>query len=76
MTNFVAFYFVDGDTAATHLYGFDRDGKEWRVPCGLIPRPHKSQVTYEPTKPMCRLCVRRTEPNITPNRNAPRARNR
>ncbi len=76
MTNFVAFYFVDGDTAATHLFAFDRDAHRWRVPCGTIPRPDESQITYAPTKPMCRLCVRRTEPKITSSRNRPRTRNR
>jgi hypothetical protein len=78
MSLYTAFYFVDADTGCTHLFAWDRDAKEWRVPCGLIPRPHKSQVTYEPTKPMCRLCVQRTEPKVTtqPDRNAPRARNR
>ena len=74
MTLFTAFYFVDAGTAAVHLLAFDRDTQKWRVPCGLIPRPDKSQVTYAPTKPMCRLCVRRTEPKIT--RAVPRMRNR
>ena len=75
MTNFTAFYFIDADTAATHLFAFDRNSDEWRVPCGLIPRPHKSQVTYAPTKPMCKRCVRLTDPKVT-RRIAPRTPHR
>jgi hypothetical protein len=78
MSLYSAFYFVDAGTAATHLFAWDRDASEWRVPCGLIPRPNRHQVTYEPTKPMCRLCVQRTEPKVTPNpdRKRPRTLNR
>ncbi len=66
MTTYVAFYFIDSATACTHLFAFDRNSGEWRVPCGLISRPNRNQVTYSPTRPMCRTCVRRTEPKVTP----------
>lgn len=73
MTNYVAFYYVDADTAATHLLALDPVAREWRVPCGLIPRPTTNQITYAPAKPMCRLCTRFTTPRIT-RRIAPRTR--
>ena len=68
MSDHSAFYFVDVGTAATHLFAWDRHASEWRVPCGLIRRPQREDVTYAPTKPMCRLCVRLTKPTITTNR--------
>ena len=75
MSDYVAFYFVAVNTAATHLLAFDRDAREWRVPCGLIRKPKRADVTYAPTKPMCQKCVRLTEPKIT-RRPAPRTRHR
>ncbi len=65
MTNFSAFYFIDAGTAATHLLAFDKSSNAWRVPCGLIPKPKRSDVTYAPEKRMCGTCVRLTEPRIT-----------
>ena len=75
MTNFTVFYFIDVNTAATHLLAFDRDVREWRVPCGLISKPKRENVTYAPTKPMCQKCVRLTTPRIT-RRAAPRSSSR
>ena len=60
----MAFYFVAINTAATHLLAFDRDAQEWRVPCGLIRKPERDDVTYAPTKPMCQKCVVLTQPRI------------
>ncbi len=75
MSDYVAFYFVAVNTAATHLLAFDRDAQEWRVPCGLIAKPTRDAVTYSPRKKMCGKCVRLTEPRIT-QRPAPRTRHR
>ena len=76
MADYSAFYFVDVDTAATHLFAWDGHAETWRVPCGLIRRPQRDDVTYAPTKKMCGLCVRLTKPSVTPRLDRPRTRNR
>jgi len=65
MTNYSAFLYLDAGTGRTHLCGWDPIGREWRVPCGLIPQPDREWVTYSPTKPLCLLCVRLTAPGVT-----------
>ena len=74
MTNYSAFYFLDAGTGCTHLLAFDKTSNAWRVPCGLIPKPTRADVTYAPEKRMCGTCVRLTEPRI--RRAAPRTHSR
>jgi len=65
MSHYVTFFFIDAGTGCTHLFAFDRQAGEWRIPCGQIPKPTRADVTYAPTRSMCKRCVRLTEPKIT-----------
>ncbi len=64
MTTYVAFFFIDVGTAATHLLAFDKSSNAWRVPCGTIRKPERDDVTYAPEKRMCGKCVVLTQPRI------------
>ena len=58
--DFTAFYFFDSGAPRTHIAAWDANVKKWVVPCQHVEVPTNDQITYAPTKPLCRTCDRMT----------------
>lgn len=72
MSVYTWFLYVDTGTGTTHIVAWDRDIREWLIPCSTIDLPPRNRVTYAPTKLLCQTCSKLTwQPS---ERDVPRAR--